>query len=106
MEKEAVLFYDADFMLTGVNTDPRSSDFSLTTQEKAVYDRDGALLERHYFMGYDPKSGDFFDLAVSCIYSYSTNDFGEIKRVEDISWFFVNGKVGETRQIIQLSVKI
>ncbi len=101
-EKEPVIFFDKDFMLTGMNTDPRGLDFTISTQEHVINSRDGVLSEKHYYMNYDLITETFTDLAVSCFYTYSTVPGEAAKREEVIQWFFDDGSLGVKKLVVQI----
>lgn len=86
-------------MLTGENIDPRNMDFTFYSQEKVIKNPDGTPALKDYYMNYDSGTGQFSELAVRCTYTYQTEPD---TRTEDIEWFFEDGTVGTTRQLVQV----
>jgi hypothetical protein len=95
-----VELFEKPFMLTGENIDPKNMDFTFYTQEKVVRNPDGTPALKEYYMNYNPGTGVFSDLAVRCTYTYQTQPVET--RTEDIEWFFEDGMVGTTRQLVQV----
>lgn len=85
------------FMLTGQDTDPKDLDFSFYAHERVTLNADGDPVLREFYMQYDMQTGIFSDLAVKVTYTYQ----GPV-RIEDIEWYFEDGEVGTTRQLIQV----
>lgn len=92
--------FEKSFMLTGENIDPKNMDFTFYTQEKMVKNPDDTPALKEYYMDYDSGTGEFSDLAVRCTYSYASEPLET--RTEDIEWFFEDGTVGTTRQLVQV----
>lgn len=97
--KETTEIFDKVFVLTGATYDPKDLDFTFYTQEKVIKNPDDTPAFKEYYMSYDPGTGIFSDLAVRCTYTYETTPVE--KRIEDIEWYFEDGNVGTTRQIVQ-----
>jgi hypothetical protein len=99
MNNTTELFAKA-FMLTGQNIDPRHLDFTFYAQEKITWNPDNTPASKEYYMSYDAEAGAFSDLAVKCTYSYETSPAAV--RTENIEWYFEDGEVGITRQLVQV----
>ncbi len=95
-----VELYAKSFMLTGENLDPKNLDFTFYTQEKVTINPDETPAMKEYYMNYNSGTETFSDLAVRCTYTYQTTPV-EI-RTEDIEWFFTDGTVGTTRQLVRV----
>lgn len=93
--------FEQPFMLTGENEDPRNLDFTFYTQEKVTSNPDTTPAMKEYYMNYNAGTGVFSDLAVKCTYTYETTPVD--RRIEDIEWYFENGTVGTTRQLVRVS---
>jgi hypothetical protein len=100
--KTMIELFEKTFMLNGENEDPRDVDFTFYTHEKIISNPDGTPSEKQYFMTYDPGTDAFSNLAVYCNYTYTYDSGVLIKRVEDIDWFFSDGTVGVSKQLIQV----
>lgn len=100
--KEKTEIFEQNFMLTNESTDPRDIDFTFYSHEKITSNPDGTVALKQYYMIYDEGSNTFSDLAVDCTYTYTYDGATLTKRVEDINWYFVDGEVGTTRQLIQV----
>lgn len=87
-------------MLTGEHTDPKNLDFTFYTQEKVVMNPDDTAAAKEYYMNYDSATAEFSDLAVRCTYTYESGSAET--RTEVIEWFFEDGTVGTTRQLVQV----
>ena len=92
--------FEKPFMLTGENIDPRNIDFTFYTQEKVTRNPDDTPAMKEYYMNYDINTDTFSNLAVRCTYTYETTPTN--RRIEDIEWFFDDGTVGTTRQLVQV----
>lgn len=98
--KDLATIFEKPFMLTGEQGDPRDIDFTIYTQEKVTRNPDDTPAMKEYFMNYNAETGVFSNLAVRCTYTYETDPV-EI-RTEDIEWYFKDGAVGTTRQLVQV----
>lgn len=96
-----VELYPKSFMLTGENFDPKNLDFTFYTQEKVTLNPDTTPAMKEYYMNYDVNTGVFSNLAVKCTYTYETTPVD--RRIEDIEWFFQDGTVGTTRQLVRVN---
>jgi hypothetical protein len=92
--------YEKDFMLTGENEDPRNIDFTFYTQEKVTIHPDETPAVKEYYMNYNVSTDTFSDLAVRCTYMYESTPVE--RRIEDIEWFFDDGTLGVTRQLVRV----
>jgi hypothetical protein len=97
--KELAEVFEKDFILTGERGDPRDIDFTFYTQEKVTKNPDETPAVKEYYMNYDSGTGEFSDLAVRCTYTYDTDPE---TRIEDIEWFYEDGTLGATRQLVQV----
>lgn len=93
--------YEKEFMLTGENIDPKSLDFTFYTQEKVIWNPNSTPAVKEYYMNFNSQTGEFSNLAVRCTYTYETQPVPS--RTEDIEWFFEDGSVGTTRQLVQVN---
>lgn len=101
--KELAQAYQKAFMLTGERGDPTDIDFTFYAHEKVTNNEDGTPALKEYYMNYNSGSDSFSDLAVQCTYTYTYDSGGAItRRVEDIDWFFIDGSVGESHQLVQV----
>ena len=98
---KVIELYEKNFMLTGENEDPKTIDFTFYTQEKITNNPDSTPAMKEYYMSYDPQTHIFSDLAVKCTYTYETSPV--VRRIEDIEWYFEDGNVGTTRQLVTVN---
>lgn len=102
MHKEITTIYEKPFMLTSQFEDPRDLDFTFYTHLRLTTDTEGNPTMKEYFMTYNPAGNTFSDLAVRCTYTNTVEGGIITKTVEDIEWFFTDGEVGETRQLVSV----
>ncbi|HET6990058.1 MAG TPA: hypothetical protein VFJ43_01990 [Bacteroidia bacterium] len=102
--KKVIELFENDFVLTGDCADPRDLDFTFYAHEKLTSNSDGTPALKQYYMNYDSGTNAFSNLAVDCTYTYTLDGSGDvIKCVEDINWYFTDGTVGATRELVQVT---
>jgi hypothetical protein len=99
--KKATMTYEKNFMLTNENLDVSGLNFKFNTYQKEYTDENGYPSVKEYYMTYDPATNIFTDLAVKCTYTYDLTTNNTIARsTEDIEWYFEDGSVAFTKQMI------
>lgn len=104
MNKIKVL-YEKNFRLTNDSNDIADINFKFHTFMRETLDASGNPTLREYFKGYNSDTDTFSDLAVRCIYTYTLDQNNEVTRtIEDIEWYFEDGTIGATKQMIKVFV--
>lgn len=101
--QQTIEIYGQKFMLTNDFYDPTDMDFRFYANVKITRNLDGTPSLKQYYMNYDPATNTFSDLAVQCVYTYTLDITQKVtKRVEDITWYFIDNTVGTTRELIKV----
>lgn len=101
--KKISIQYDKKFRLTSDSSDLSDINFKFNTYLKETTDVDLNPTFREYYMSYDSATNTFSDMAVKCSYTYVRNTNNDIiKSIENIEWFFEDGTVGLSKQLIKV----